>query len=688
MEALRTDLVTLRAAIFAVEWQFWVVLGCSLLVTAAVKYNMPLWYGGSDHSDYYWYGRFLLGDSYRGYAAPANWRTPGMGLFYILSGTVLFDTWRGFIALSAAFSVAMPVLYYLMVRPHSRNFALIAGLAMIASMIPYLYANLAGSDHIYYFFHSLLLLLCVRYFQKRVQRSPALLIAIAVTAAWTCTLRPVGAMIFWIFIVLAVVIRRRDWRRIAAACGVYIVLMGGWILWDRAYGTDNGITVGLGYQQLADFSTSAERRLGEAYFSPQGLIHAASDDATTGYASSQALRSLLRSYLTAHQRDWGRPSLFTPPSLFADYAAKPNAAENLLQAILNDRNYLYFSFIIRTAEETLGHDAGLALIHNVAGEHGTTGLYGVLRNFLIHPTQLLFGVTPNLSGRAALAFLYFAKTRDSEQETGGLWNIPDPLLSPELGPGNALILGTFKRFITDYPQYWPKPFADRFRGNPDALYRLVLQGDTYADSINLEGFLYQSVNWYLGPAITGRAYVSAFLEVLAHYPKLAGLFYDNALHLTLGRRLGNATLGFDRATLDRMSDPNTETLVQVTEDLPKGLAKELTPVIVADELMKNAAALNMLVYLIAPVFVFTLIASLPFLRDPLVFGPVLFLIADYGYEVAAIAVFGMGGAQRYDANFYMLPLIISCMLLGQSASRWRNRRNLAADQPSIPRTAT
>jgi hypothetical protein len=48
--------------------------------------------------------------------------------------------------------------------------------------------------------------------------------------------------------------------------------------------------------------------------------------------------------------------------------------------------------------------------------------------------------------------------------------------------------------------------------------------------------------------------------------------------------------------------------------------------------------------------------------------PCLFLLLDYGYEVATISVFTPYSAIRYEANFYLLPLVISCMLFGQAAS--------------------
>jgi hypothetical protein len=682
---LRATLGTLRH----VEWQFWVVFFSAFVIMVVMQYNVPFWYGGSDHSDYYWYGRYLLGDSFRGYAVPANWRTPGAGLFHILSGTVLFDTWKGYIAANAVFSVAIPVFFYLMVRPHSRNFALLAGLVTIVSMTPYVYANGAGSDQLYFFLHALLLLLCARYLQIYLHKSPALLAGIITVALCACLVRPVGALIFWIFIAVAAILRPRDWRRLAAASGVYIVLMASWVLWDRAYGTNGGATVGLGYPQLSSMTTSAERRLAEAYFSPQGLIHAASDAAAVGYPDSQTLRTTLSEFLEKHQNDWERPSLFTPPSLFAHYAKDPNPSESLLNALFTDRNYLYFSFIVSTVTEALGKDDALSLLYGVSREHGTTGLYGFAGNFLKHPTQLLFGVTPNMGGRNLFAVLYMAGYRERVMHIASTEDIPDPLLSPDLGPANAFLLKTLRRFIDDYPQYWPKTIAAPYRGDPEGFYKLMLRGGATNDAVDLEGYFYQVVNWYLSPTLAASVYVPAALEILERYPKLAVLYYENFLYFTVLRRIGPVDAALDRAALDHMSDSYIERQVQVSDDLPRGLAKELTPVVEAGEIRKDSVALQMIIYFIAPSFIFLMIVALPFLRGRIAIGVCMFLLIDYVFEVVPIALFSAWGTPRYEANFYLLPLYISCIIFGQATKGLRNR-NRSQDldaQPSAPRVA-
>src|SRR5262249_50318948 len=158
--------------------------------------------------------------------------------------------------------------FYLIVRPHSRTFALLAGLIVILSMTPYMYATVAASDQVYFFMHALLLCLCVAYFHRRLDQRLTLPIIIAVVAAYTNMVRPVGAIIFWLFIVVAIVFRRHDWRRLLVASAVYTSIMAGWVWWDRDFGSNGGASPGTNYPLPNKLASIAERRFAEAYYSP------------------------------------------------------------------------------------------------------------------------------------------------------------------------------------------------------------------------------------------------------------------------------------------------------------------------------------------------------------------------------------------------------------------------------------
>src|SRR4029078_2630700 len=104
------------------------------------------------------------------------------------------------------------------------------------SMMPYMYATQAGSDHVYFFLHALFLVLCVAYFQRIFDEILPLPLSIAPVAAFANMVRPVGAILFWVFVLVAICWQPRDWRRLGATSRLHIALMAGWVRWARARG--------------------------------------------------------------------------------------------------------------------------------------------------------------------------------------------------------------------------------------------------------------------------------------------------------------------------------------------------------------------------------------------------------------------------------------------------------------------
>jgi hypothetical protein len=671
LSALGSELAV-AAGLIARHWQFWFVLALAAAVMMTMQNSVPLWYGGSDHGDYYWYARYLLED--RTYPLPRNWRTPGMGLFHIGSGTVLLDTWKGFIALFALFSVAIPVLFYSIVRPHSRNLALVAGLIIILSMTSYMYATEAGSDHVYFFLHALVLLMCVNYFRRPWDQRLAPVIAIALVAAFANAVRPVGAIIFWIFIGVAALLRPRDWRRLSIACAVYVALMMVWVAWDREHGTNGGLGPGLGYPLANELSTRAERRFAEAYFSQHGLVHARGSDAALEYPASRALRTALENGL-GNAPNWQVNTFFTPHSLFGRYAEDTDGSAKLLEALFSDRNTLYFGFIVAMAQRSLGREKGLSLLEEVAAEHGTTGLLGWINHVSTAPVRLMLGVTPNLGGRNL--FGAFFRARELQDRLFGLSYIPHQILAPDLGPATARMLAIVRQVIHDYPERWPAQIAADFRDRPQELFEAVIRDDFgfLSRGVVSEQWIYDILNWYCGPALAGQLYAGAAREILQRYPMLLLVQLHNVVTLTGMLHLHELlTRPFGREALALRSDAYFETRRQFTADLTPGLIRGLVPVVSTNEVVKTAAASQIFIYDLAPVFIVLLLIALPFLRSPFLVAPCLFLLLDYAYQFASIAVFTPWGSPRYEASFYLLPLIISCMILGEVLSTRSRKR--------------
>jgi hypothetical protein len=657
---------------FVREWQFIVVLALSVAATSIIQYNGRFWYGGSDHSDYYNYAQIILGRM-PGYVAP-QWRTPGMGIFYILSGTVLFDTWKGFIALYALFSVAIPLLIYLIVRPRSRNLALLAALITILSAIPYVYSMNAFSDHLHFFLHAAMLLLCVS-FLRRERGHGLLAVAIALTGAYANMVRPVSALLFWIFVAVALVARPRQWRSLVLSCGVYITAMAVWVWWDRDYGTNLGASPAMFFPLPNHLPTKAERRLAEAYFSRSGLTYATSDEAAQRHPRTAELRQTLHRFLFAHPEEWEpRQNLkptdfdFTPTDLFGKYMNDPDM---LLDRLFVDPNILYFAFIVRATHIMLGQDPGLELIRGVASEHGTVGIHGFVSALGRNPGLLIVGPLPNLSARSLVNIVLWSKVRDCVLRVCSV-SVPEVVLDPNFGPGSRRFIGLVEQLARDYPLY----ASAYYKGALDDIHRDLTTGggsDVYRIS-DIENLSYTFLTWYLSTVAAGRLYLDVALEVFRAYPKFLLLFYDNFLDVTVIRGL---RVSMDFETLSHMSDARYSFSPENKLGLTPGLASELKPPAPYNGVWKTAGMLNVLVYFASPIFLAILILALPLLHHRAIMGECVYLILTYLYAVVAISVFA-SSQMRYEATFYLLPLVIACMIFGQAY----HARNQRREQPA------
>jgi hypothetical protein len=648
----------------SIEWQLWAAIVLSACVMGVLEFNIPFWYGGSDHADYINYANYILG------RVPITmlpqWRTPGVGLFHIVSGTVLLDTWYGFKALFALFGAAIPVLTYLIVRPNSPTFALVAAVITIVSMVGYIYAFQPLSDHLFYFFHALVLCLCAAYFYRRFDSGYGLPVAIGISAAYLNMVRPVGAITFWLFIATAVIALPRRGRSLVVACGVYMAIMAGWVIWDRDYGANLGAMPSNFYPLPSDFSTTTERRLAEAYFAPRGLAFVATDASANGHPRSSELRNRLRQYLVDHSENWKAHTFLTPKSLFAQFDGAP---DELLNALFADPNSLYFAFIVKATQDALGRPAGLALLHAVAEEHGTTGLYGAITSFFSDPTRLFLGAMPNFSGRFFLASFY----REPRNFSALVGAIPEPLLTPETGPATTKLLRTMRRFISDYPQYCKDLLY--LKAPIEDCYQVLVHGGRVNNELdpmingNMDMLTYGGLSWYLGLAPAGRVYKDSAFEVIKRYPPIVLIFYDSFMHKTFVRSWpGNDPVYWRSDTI------NPSNLTQVRTGLTPGLASELQE-LRTNDVWETAAMLHYLFYFMGPLFTFILIMAFPFFpRRRAAVATCCFLLLVYLQEAVAISILSYSQSLRYEGTFYLLPMVITCIILGEAIADWRKRR--------------
>lgn len=540
----------------SLEWQAHLVVVLAFLAMVFVQLVSPLYWGAGDPLDHYRLARLLL---HKPGGLYSPWRPPGMALFYILSGVAWLDTFKIFIALYAAMSAAIPILIYAILRRYSHTWALVAAVIAIFGAVPYAYSRVAEPEELFHFLHFVVLVLVASYFVKPASRTLPYAICLSMFAL--NLVRPVAALYYWIFLVCAVVLVRRHLKHVVLATVVYVGLMGGWALADRYYGASIFPTV---YAP----ETLRQRLFGEVYFSggqyqfvperpPVAMIKP-----EDGPASAEMYAGL-RWFVQNHPDEWKRPTSERPYLLFGRFADAP---EQLVHEVVSKPNFAYFDFLRHALQARNGNRGMDRLMHRIAGEHGNTGVWGILGYFVHNPTKLLVGGMPPFGGRNLLGIFYFLPQRSAMNRIYSLtWGLADldqrllddykvnptpdkmdrlykettghglDLLNPRNGPASMEFFDAFHLFVKAYPGYWQdtNPWLHRYKGNPEGLFRATFDSaDPYFLGM-YEGFYWEALLKYYGIGPADRLFFRVALETMKTYPYSAAIFWDNALRITL-----------------------------------------------------------------------------------------------------------------------------------------------------------
>jgi hypothetical protein len=658
----------------SLEWQAWVTVVCAVIAMAYVQWTVPFFHPpGGDSDRYFYMARYILkipGGVY------VQERPPGMPLLLILSG-VFFDTWAGLIAIFAAMSVAIPCLIYATLRRFGRNMAMMVALISILGMFAFAYSRLDASEHPFFFFEFLNILLISLWF-KSPDRTD-LPVWIAVIALVTNLIRPVSIILFWIFVACGLVRSDANRKALGLATLVYIALTAAWAIVDR----------NAGLQSLPGWSAPAnriERRFAEAYFQRQHFIFERELQGEPTIQenhgpASQQLYGAVRSFLIEKEPEWSNPRLKSSFTAFGDYSSilfgrYAGDPEALVQAVFTQPNSAYFQVIRLAAASKWGAQASSHL-RAVAAEYGHTGIFGLLRFFLNRPSLLITGPLPPLGWRNALAVFYFAPRREAKS-----WNVlvrsdsvPRMMITADAGPYSREFLASVAFFASDFPTSWinTNPLMKRFGGDPERLVASFaepgrlgyappsLMGDRQPEAEIMEGwFNTMFVNFY-GPVISDQLFANVVRETLHKNPASFLFFLDNFLNevafikkfavtedLSISNVTKSSDIYYDIRRIDGAGGP-----------LPAGLLAKLPPKIEGDRNSHLIAFMYELFHLALP---FIMLASVLFFPIAMLSesAPLAaFLGLMLVYLVAVLAIFGNFGAERYTDSFIMLPVMLA-----------------------------
>lgn len=645
----------------AIEWQFAIIVLLSTGIMLFVQLHHPFYIGGGDPYDYLNKARYMLGVP-GGINIP--WRAPGMSWYHILSGVVIFDTWRGFIVGYALMSVAIPILIYLSFNKLNRNIALVIALLSAVSMVPYAYSKTAMSDHLFHFIHFLSIFLIARYFRSL--DSWILPIAITLAVFYLNSVRPIAALFYWtyVFCALFLIWQAKYWASLKPfllSLLLYIVLQTTSSLIER----DNG-----GYYYSTSYAptTIAEKRFAEVYFSggqfhfvpeqpPQPIIKESDGKVST------KLYEVLRNYLKNYPERWQKsdPDQFIPYKLFAKFKGKE---ELLVKEIMSKPNFTYFNFLRMAISAHYGTGMDDFLLQ-LAAEHNNVGFSGILRFILAHPGQLFIGPTPPMGWRNLLLMYYGTGMRYKRREIYSFNWLPMTMINEANGPYAQEFLRAVKFNVYAFPQLWQDTnyLFHRYKGDPAAMFYELFNPTDSFDMTLLEDLYGSLVIRYYGAGPANKLFMNVVLEIIKNNPLSVLVMYDNLIKLNFIRIFDPITSPINFDFLLNRSEINYSVRTnEMNQHLSEKMKREIQETITStpeDPIKRMAFAYSVAHLAVVPfafLAMFLLMPALLYLETRIIS---LFLALTYLYNVLVIAVFGNFGGYRYEDVFLLLPMMIT-----------------------------
>jgi len=676
------------------EWQAWVVLSCALTMMVFCHFVLTFFhppFGDSD-ADFYM-ARYILGMPNGVYIST---HAPGMALFLIFSGVMHLETWRILIASYDVMAIAIPCMIYMMMRPASRNWAMILSCIIIAGMIPYIFARVDSYDELFLFLEFLSFLLATKYLLSP-QQHKRMPLAIALIMFAANLVKPIAAMLFWVFWICALITPRVNRYILLAAAGCFMACMAVWAALDRNHASG-------GYAEWYAPASLKQRRFAETYYQPSHWVFQKSlqrDEviSETDGPASAALYGILRDYIEETAENWMQPKTRwlmsnMPQHFFGQYAQNHSA---LLNAIFKFPNAFYFNFMRQAVQEKLDRYADDLFIA-VAKEHGNVGLKG-WGNFYLHNIGKIFtGPQVSMGWRNLLGVFTFMPERNPRS-----WNIfiipqATPIVTLNAGVYTKEFFSQLKFFIEDMPAYWEHSnfLFEKFTDHPNDLYNAFLTGGTTkisdktmtfspADIMLAEGWYYMNFISLYGQRMANELFKNMALEIIRNYPASALMFLDNFLneslfsnkvimYLCANDTCGNYTFGkLIHSYLQVAAEIDFTERDNHSDIIGPNLNSELPAKVFPTAATHFVAMLYTLMHVIAPIFLVTAILLLIVaLLSPMRYVT-LFLFTAYLYFVAVFAVFGNFGSQRYSDIFILIPIILTGIGLGYLRV---NRKNL------------
>ncbi|HOX28051.1 MAG TPA: hypothetical protein PLQ76_02725 [bacterium] len=299
-----------------------------------------------DSKSYIEFAKALLGDP-SGNAVINYYRTPGYPAVLIATGVFAFNSFIGLIFFQTASAVVTPLLIYGTLKRIGKTTAYYCALFSIISLIPYVNMKAVLTDQLAVFAHVLLIRALSEFFYTNKSRY---LYASSAVLFFMYTLRPSAAMLAYLVIFMAVVLRPR--MIIHALVCVVLILAAS----KGLSHTQNRIT-GFSNTYVSNVNLTGKMLFYNAYHSSKGLI------AESNGPASKELMEVFKHELP-HRPDVLRLSVApldeTQKQFF--YGKYRNDMKGLEKSAFGSPATTYYYLIWTLLDETIGPEKSDALM--------------------------------------------------------------------------------------------------------------------------------------------------------------------------------------------------------------------------------------------------------------------------------------------------------------------------------------
>lgn len=663
----------------------------SIAVTILFLYGRPfIIFNGGDPMTYFRKAWWLLGRFDIGGDVPS--RGIGYPLILIFTGAATIGFWWLLITCQVLMAIACPILFYGIVSPYSKNIAFIGASLFLALGIAHENMMWIMTEQSFLFFELFSFFIISRYFISEFQtnltnnftyrelgREPGVLgspinlyspYTVCVLLAFTASIKPAASIFYWIFLIAALLVNKKCWKKLIAPTILYVFFM--FLISFHSY-----LYSPVRFPSIITVE-SPQRNFADAYYGDSLTDTNESNIKVSNGPASKRLFFIVSNYISKVRdtNSWNGKNDYANKKLYEKFND-----DDLIVEIFSKPNPIYYQLILQAVfTDGVG---GTKLLRDVASESGYGTLTGFLKYLKNNPQLPFIGLKNSYVGYHFFSKYYRYKDFRYFREVG-LRDVLIPsfnstnlnLLKIENGPITNKLFNSLSFYMDIFPQYAdPSGEFINYFGDFHNFKKYVIENDvTTKFAGGIMGNIYGWLVSLHGEEKAGKLFLGAALEstkknsmtwnmLMADY--LTALAYSGFGYFSVPNLILSPNDTF-HAVKKIDNDFHTQNVAtRINSGLPISLDKHLIPATEKSDLAKNISAIQSIAYqlfrFLKPfLFAGLLIFILPLIIEKKSRGLAIFLVICFFSSAAAfnIAMIMPAGDPRHEDVYAFIPLLV------------------------------